>query len=115
MSNLNFCTECKNLLQPTTYTGQLKFKCICGKTYDSTPEQTLRAEENLNAAVSNQKYITMIENSPHDLAGQKVAIECKKCYIPFLTLCYISNACVPIYICSCGAKYSASELDLSNL
>jgi hypothetical protein len=108
-----FCTDCHSLMRSTTFNGVLNFKCICGLTVAGRPEDTLRAEEYLEAAQSGKKYEVLIENSATDAAGQKVAIECLTCAMPFLTLVYIGPNMIPIYCCTCGSKFSANDLEKS--
>lgn len=96
-----FCDECKSILTENTNDGVLKFKCKCGKTFLSEPDDTLLYEEYPEAAASNQKYITYINNSAYDLAGKKVTRDCEKCGLDFMTRIYVGGATI-MHTCSCG-------------
>ena len=87
-----FCDNCKKILIEYTSEGVLKFRCICGKTFDAEPNDTLLYEVYPEAASSNQKYITYIKNSPHDLAGNKVLKDCEKCGLNYMTRIYVGGS-----------------------
>jgi DNA-directed RNA polymerase subunit M/transcription elongation factor TFIIS len=108
---VKFCDECGSLLTPSTTTGELVFTCICGKMFNSTPEDSLRGEEYLEAAESKQKYDVFIKNSAFDPAGKKIHRMCPGCYAPYLTLIYIGSAETPIYTCTCLQRYTVQDLE----
>lgn len=101
-----FCNDCGSLLTPITGTGELTFMCRCGKSYPSTPDDSLRAEEFVEGA---QKYAVFIDNSASDTAGKRVEKECPNCRAPFITQIYIGAAETILYTCECGAKYTLRE------
>jgi len=103
-----FCSDCGSLLSAITGTGELMFVCRCGKSYPSTPEDSLRAEEFVEGA---QKYAVFIENSAYDTAGKRVAKSCPKCRSPVVTQIYIGSAESVMYTCTCGERYSIKEYE----
>ena len=107
---MKFCEECSSILLPSTATGTLIFKCKCGKTYDSTPEDSLRYEEYMESSESKEKYKIFIENSPFDPARLLVDRRCYECNAPYLTMIYVGKNETPIYTCTCGKKYTNKEL-----
>lgn len=108
---VKYCDECGSLLTPITSTGELIFHCACGKPFKSVPEDTLRSEEYLEVVELRQKYEVFIKNSAFDPAGKKVAIECTKCFMPYLTLIYIGSSETPLYTCTCGQRYTVSDIE----
>lgn len=108
---VKFCDECGSLLSPTTTTGELMFNCVCGKMFKSTPEDSLRGEEHLEAAESKQKYEVFIKNSAFDPAGKKIKRMCPVCFAPYLTLIYIGSGETPIYTCTCNQRYTVQDLE----
>lgn len=107
---VKFCKQCGSLLSAVTSSGELIFHCVCGQTYPSTAEDSLRSEEYLEAAESKLKFQTFIDNSPFDPAGKIVNIECRDCFAPFLTLIYIGANETPLYTCRCGQRYTVIDL-----
>ncbi len=107
---VKFCAQCGSLLSAVTTSGELVFHCICGQTYPSSAEDSLRSEEYYEAAESKLKFQTFIDNSPFDPAGNIVATECPHCYAPFLTLIYIGTNETPLYTCRCGQRYTVTDL-----
>ena len=108
---MKFCDECSSILTPNTSTGNLVFRCRCGKLFNSTPEDTLRFEEYMESSESKEKFQTFIDNSAFDPAGMKVNKTCKNCYMPYLTMIYVGNSETPLYTCVCGKKYTNKELE----
>ena len=111
---MKFCVECSTILQPNVKSGELQFHCRCGKIYNSEANDTLMYEEHMASGESKEKYQTFIDNSSYDITGMKVDIKCPDCGIPYLTLIYIGNDEMPIYTCTCGKKYSKSELNIES-
>lgn len=108
---VKFCDECGSLLTPITTTGELMFNCVCGKIFKSVPEDSLRAEEYLEATELKQKYEVFIKNSPFDPAGKKISRVCRNCKMPYLTLIYIGSSETPLYTCTCGQRYTVNDLE----
>lgn len=107
---MKFCKACGSRLTDDTRTGDLKFKCDqCLETFESDPIDSLRVEIDYEANESGEKYAVMEENSRKDTAGKKVAIDCPKCSMPYLTHIYVGVACISKYICECG--YSVLSKD----
>jgi DNA-directed RNA polymerase subunit M/transcription elongation factor TFIIS len=101
---MKVCEDCGFHLVHNTANDKLTFICYnCNKTFDSTPDDTLIMRITFGTEKSAiEKYNTLIEQSPHDDAGNKVAIKCDKCGIPYMTLTYIGQRSVAIYSCECG-------------
>jgi hypothetical protein len=59
-------------------------------------------EVHFEAHESLDKYITLIENSPFDIAGQKINKPCPKCNMPYMTLIYVGKDYKVLHTCVCG-------------
>lgn len=100
--SIKFCDSCACLATAGTLSGTLQFQCgVCKKTFAATPEDTLRFEIYLEAAESGEKFKTMIENSPHDLARTLVPRKCV-CGMPYMTMVYVGKDYTVMYTCTCG-------------
>jgi len=111
---VKFCDQCGSILRPVTATGELSFLCVCGKSFGSTPEDSLRSEEYMGPVANKQKYMVFIDNSPYDTAGNRVKRECPACFMPFLTLIFIGEGETPLFTCNCGQKYTVQDLEIQD-
>jgi predicted RNA-binding Zn-ribbon protein involved in translation (DUF1610 family) len=92
----------------TTVTGVIEFHCRCQLIEPGHPDDTLMAEEYVDAGSSN-KHDVFIENSPFDLAANKVLKDCPNCGLNFMILIRIGPSESVMYVCSCGYKAAHSE------
>jgi DNA-directed RNA polymerase subunit M/transcription elongation factor TFIIS len=108
---MKFCTFCGSRLIPDTRRTILQFRCEkCKELTGSTNEDSLRIEIDYEAAESSEKYEVFEENSVHDTAGKKIAVECPKCKMPYLTHVYIGTASVSKYVCECGFNILSKDM-----
>lgn len=100
-----FCEECGYQLVENTASGQLSFDCNnCHEPYESTPDDSLLFDISFQTDNSEEKYATMTMNAPYDEAGYKVARECKKCAMPYMTRVYVGEEMTTVYVCVCGNR-----------
>lgn len=112
---MKFCKICKSRLIENTQVGDLKFDCRqCLESFDSDPIDSLRVEVNYETAESGEKYAVMEENAPADTAGKKVALDCPKCSMPYLTHIYVGSAYISKYVCKCGFNVLSRDYDQSS-
>ena len=99
------CQECRNLLVEDTTSGELIFRCSkCGQTYESTPEQTLIEEKNLEADEQLNKFSEFLDNAAFDPTNLRINKTCTKCHKPYMTPVRIGENQLVFYVCTCGYK-----------
>ena len=107
---MQFCDTCGSILsKETPSTGNIIFRCRCMKTFPSTADDTLMAEEYTEEAKMELKHEVFIENSPFDPAGQIVLKDCPNCPLDFMTLIIPGENQMSMYTCSCGCRISHEE------
>jgi LSD1 subclass zinc finger protein len=73
-----FCTDCRNLLSFFIKDGDLHLRCAaCQKEYESTPEDSLIYEENLNTNIA--VFDRILKKAGKDPVNLKAMTDCRKC------------------------------------
>jgi DNA-directed RNA polymerase subunit M/transcription elongation factor TFIIS len=109
---MKFCEQCRHHLIPDTSRNELTFVCgNCSAIYKSSPEDTLRSEINYRTSDLDLKYEVFQEIAPTDPVSNKVGIECPQCFSPYLTQIFVGENCVCKYVCDCGFKTNAADLN----
>lgn len=101
---MRFCDECGNKLTRNTESGTVVFICICMKSFDGNPSDTLLLEEQFETHKSNLKFDTFIENSAYDDTNKRVLRDCGSCARNYMTLIRIGEQSKVVYTCPCGAR-----------
>ena len=99
---IKYCDVCNNIIFPDTSSGELIFKCYCGKPFKADDYDSLRHEQYYNTVESDQKYETLLDISPFEPGGNKVLRECPKCGLNYMTKIYIGIDEKIRHVCSCG-------------
>ena len=103
----NFCKECNCWLVEVTTGIELKTRCgQCGILYDATPEQTLRASEEINTLNSEAKHRSTIGTTAFDPINPREKKTCKQCKNAVMSYQRIGESRRPVYVCECGHKES---------
>ena len=106
---MKFCPECKSVMaKTTTSTGEIVFLCHCQVTVKGNNDDTLMASGG-GTGQSDLKHAVMIDNSPFDLAGNKIKRDCPLCGVDFLTLVRVGANEITMYTCSCGYRATYDE------
>lgn len=107
---MKFCQEClSKMTKKTNAAGAIVFHCHCGSTEPGRPDDTLMAEGTYEKAENDQTHDVFIDNSPHDLAGNKVMKTCPDCNLDFVTMIRIGTNEMTMYSCSCGWRATHNE------
>lgn len=106
---MRFCDDCGHHVNKNVNTGEIIFRCICGKDYPAMPSDTLMAEGVVNAVHTSLKYVDFISNAPYDKAGKRIAKDCPNCKLDYLTLIRLGESNSVIYTCDCGFRATYAE------
>lgn len=97
-----FCPDCNSLMDKSTETGEIVFKCTCSKTLTGTPVDSLMYEQVLVSANDIVKYGDMMKNALRDHARNIEFRQCPKCPLPFMTTIRVGLHEALYYLCECG-------------
>ena len=89
--------------------GTITFICRCLQTAEGTADDSLMAEEYLEANMLTSKHDVFIENSAHDPAANIVLVDCPQCGLDFMIQIMTGDDQITMYTCSCGYKTTRQE------
>lgn len=98
---VKFCNKCNSMMMKTANNGTIKFICVCGVSADGEAADYVMKKTH-SSRDDVEKFKIMIENSPFDLAGQKVSVSCPKCAMPYRTLVMVGTNKQIMLTCECG-------------
>lgn len=100
---MKFCPVCKNLMEASTTTGRLLFKCTaCGQIVESQNEDTLMYENFIISRESDHKYVQFINGAAFDPTNKNVFVTCKKCGKDYMKFILFGENEKAMYLCTCG-------------
>ena len=95
-------------MNKTPGANNIEYKCsACPSREDGGPDDTLFDEGFVRGP--SGKLTIFRENTPFDLAGNRVLIPCKKCGMSFVYKINIDESRATHYICSCGNGFSHAD------
>jgi DNA-directed RNA polymerase subunit M/transcription elongation factor TFIIS len=107
---MRFCDQCDSIMRKTTSaTGTIMFQCVCGNSIIGSDDDTLMYEHRNDDASTTNKHEVLIDNSPYDMAANRISKDCPKCGLNFLTQVRIGAAETTIFTCSCGFRATYEE------
>lgn len=106
---MKFCNLCETVMKKTTKTGKVMFVCICGNQIEGGDEDTLITSQVLEVTEMIYKHKNIIDNSPFDLAANKIARKCPKCGLDYMNLVRIGKMNTVLFTCECGFQTTTLE------
>ena len=99
---MKFCSLCNNLLETSTKTGVLTFKCIaCQKIHESLPEDTLMYITKISHTAIAEYREKLLKNAPFDQTIPRENKSCPNCNNKIVS--YIRNEDFKqLFVCACG-------------
>lgn len=104
---MKFCDFCHRILTRYIETGDVVFKCACGRKIDGDDKDTLIDEEYTTSDDTQLKYEVFIKNSAHDPVNFIEKRDCKNCKKDYMKMIRVGENRNVLYTCDCG--YSESN------
>lgn len=97
---MKFCEYCQRVLVRYIETGEVIFKCSCGReTIGDTSDSLISEEYSTND--NSAKYDIFIKNAAFDQVNLIVMRECKSCKKDHMKMIRLGDKVV-LYVCDCG-------------
>lgn len=99
---MKFCDKCQRVLTRYIESGEVIFKCACGREIAGNDEDTLIDESHITADDNQLKYEVFIKNSAYDPVNfieKRICKSCKKDYMKMIRVGENKNV---LYTCDCG-------------
>lgn len=89
-----------------TATG-VEYKCsACSTREIGEPDDTLIEEGFIK---QSSKLTLFLENTPYDLAANRIPVECPRCGMPYMNKVIIDENRATYYLCKCGNSFSHAD------
>jgi len=101
---MKFCSTCDRAIKKRIIAGNVVFKCVCGNTEESRPEDVLISSITLHTAETTEMYNNLIELAPFDRTTQLIKADCPNCGLDYLSQVRVGTSEIIVYRCKCGYK-----------
>jgi DNA-directed RNA polymerase subunit M/transcription elongation factor TFIIS len=99
---MRYCVICDNLLEESTATGNLSFRCpVCQVPADTKPEDSLMHQRFIISTDSDLKYTSFIKQSSTDPTIGNVNKQCTKCGRKWMKRIRVGDNETVLDICEC--------------
>lgn len=100
-----FCDVCNHLLTDKVTETKIYYECtVCKKTFNVSPEDTLRFEQVFHNKSKTRKGAFMY-TAAFDVSNPKVFKDCPKCSKSIVTSVVEGDDMVFTYLCTCGHTF----------
>lgn len=101
---MKFCNSCNRAIKKRIVMGSVVFKCVCGNSEETKPEDVLISNITLNSSETTEMYNNLIELAPFDRTTQLIKLDCPKCGVDYMSQIRVGTSEIIIYRCKCGYK-----------
>lgn len=101
---MKFCSNCNRAIKKRITMGVVVFKCVCGYSEETKPEDVLISNITINSTETTEMYNNLIELAPFDRTTQLVKLDCPNCGRDYVSQIRVGTSEIIVYRCKCGYK-----------